>query len=1594
LKSCPGFRLVDESCWRITMSRLVAIVLVVTTLVIVGPALVMADTAHSNLFTIDLQDVGQPPELYLLDVAELTVVPAAAHADGVGGTRWLTDLVIHNPGPAEQRCSVYFLPSNSDNSHAPGNWVDVLPGRSVAVADVVESLFSQSSAAGALLIGANAPLLVTSRTYNDSASGTYGQFVPGFSDGKALGKGDRARLIQLTRNADFRTNIGFANATGQALQVSVDLYRADGSRLRQTAYTVPPFGYLQKTDIIGIDVTDAFAIVSSDTTGASYFTYASVVDNNSGDPVLVSPPQQAVPAGTEVFIPGAAHVGGAAGTNWRTDCEVHNPGGIQTQFKVELLKKSQANTSPLTQIFTLGPGRSMRYGDILASLFGFSGSGALRVTPITGSIMVSSRTYNNLSSGTFGQFIAGTTIEDSAIDYGEEGRLIQLAQSTTVSAGFRTNIGFVNATSSSITVKVEMFSGNGARLGIKTFDLAPYEFDQVDRILLQVTGDSINNGCAVVTTTTPGGRFFTYASVVDNRSGDPIFIPAAIHGEQNPTPPSTAPELEITDITATSISMSWGSVPDASNYKLYRGSTLIYNGPAQQKTDSELNANTEFCYRAQASNDAGGGPFSSQVCATTLGELSEIIEITLPGGRTMDLVHIPSGTFLMGSPEDERGRFPDEDLHQVTLTRGYFLGKTEVTQSQWEAVMGSPMSTSCGTTTFGSIYPVHCVSWDEVCGGITGSDCAPGSFIGRINGFLGTGKFRLPTEAEWERAARGGTQTEFSFPVPSDWDTDCGPFPEAEPYMWWCGNHNEMLEAVAQKLANPFGLHDMHGNLEEWVADWYQMHLGTGAVQDPFVPPTGSGGFRVIRGGSWDDTPRGTRSAYRTMNVSSVRSIRRGFRLARSEFEHPSPPTAAPDLTAEEDGSDRVRLVWTAVTGATGYRLKRGGSLIYVGPNWFFDHATLAANTEYCYTVEAFNDRGTGPASDQTCATTQGGGTGGGGGEIITFTLPGGVTIDLTHIPALFFMMGSPDDERGRNTNEDMHLVHLTRGYYLGRFEVTQGQWEAVMGAPMSSECGSPGVGNNHPVYCVSWNDICGGSTGADCRAESFIGRLNALIGSTKFRLPTEAEWERAARGGTQTEFSFPVPSDWDTNCGPFFEAENFMWWCGNDNEKAEPVGLKLPNPYGLYDMHGNVKELVADWYEEHLTWQTAWDPTGPATGFNRVIRGGNWVGSSERCRSASRAHYPPSSGQFSLGFRLAMSGFEDPTPPVTSPSLTATAASSNRVELTWTVVNGATGYSLRSGGNEIYKGPNLAFDHTSLSGSTEYCYTVEAFNDHGAGPPSGQICATTHNGGGVGEVITITLPGSVTMDLVRIPAGILMMGSPGDERGRESNEDLHQVRLTSGYYLGRTEVTQAQWEAVMGSPMSTSCGSSQVIGPTYPVGCVSWDEVCGGATGSNCSESSFIGRLNSILGTSAFRLPTEAEWEYAARGGSLSEFSFSVPSDWDKYCGAFPEAEPHMWWCGNNDPYGSKPVGTKLPNPYGLYDMHGNFYEWVADWYQEHLGNEMVTDPTGPISGSLRANRNCSWNSSSAGCRSAVRGSFPSSFRTPSLGFRLARTE
>jgi formylglycine-generating enzyme required for sulfatase activity len=485
--------------------------------------------------------------------------------------------------------------------------------------------------------------------------------------------------------------------------------------------------------------------------------------------------------------------------------------------------------------------------------------------------------------------------------------------------------------------------------------------------------------------------------------------------------------------------------------------------------------------------------------------------------------------------------------------------------------------------------------------------------------------------------------------------------------------------------------------------------------------------------------------------------------------------------------------------------------------------------------------------------------------------------LELVKIEPGTFLMGSPSSEAGRYDNEGPQTqVRITKEFWMGMYEVTQGQYEAVMWTNPSGFKG----GMNLPVETVSWVDatnFCARLT----EQERQVGRLP--VGYV-YRLPTEAEWEYACRAGTTTRFSYGDDPQ-DARLG------EYAWYSGNSGNQTHPVGAKKPNAWGLYDMHGNVWEWCLDWYVTYPGGSVT-NPEGPGSGSYRVLRGGSWGNAGGYCRSAYRVSSTPGDRSNNLGFRPVLA----PGPPALS-------------------------------------------------------------NPPSAPNPPAQSSQTVSWLG---------------LELVKIEPGTFLMGSLSREAGRYDDEGPQtQVTISKGFSMGKYEVTQGQYEAVMGTNPSNSKGDKNL-----PVETVSWDEATNFCTRLTAQERQ-AGRLP--VGY-VYRLPTEAEWEYACRARTTTRFSYGDDPQ-------YAQLGEYAWYFGNS---GNKthPVGTRKPNAWGLYDMHGNVWEWCLDWFGTYPGGS-VTNPEGPGSGSYRVLRGGSWFNVGRNCRSADRYHDTPGNRYYGIGFR-----
>ena len=260
---------------------------------------------------------------------------------------------------------------------------------------------------------------------------------------------------------------------------------------------------------------------------------------------------------------------------------------------------------------------------------------------------------------------------------------------------------------------------------------------------------------------------------------------------------------------------------------------------------------------------------------------------------------------------------------------------------------------------------------------------------------------------------------------------------------------------------------------------------------------------------------------------------------------------------------------------------------------------------------------------------------------------------------------------------------------------------------------------------------------------------------------------------------------------------------------------------------------------------------------------------------------------------------------------------------------------------------------------------------------------------------VTINLPGGVPLVLVQVPAGDYTMGAATGERGAADFElPQYAITVAAGFYMGKYEVTQAQWVALMGSWPHTAPDAASGLGNNYPAYCVSWNDAKNFLTALNTHI------MNTGQGSANLRLPSEAEWEYACRAGSTTRFFFGdslgcADDNTDCAAGTLPGMRTdYLWYMGNISPGGAKVVGTKQANPFGLYDMLGNVYEWVEDDFHygyaaRPMDSAAWTDsPRAPY----RVMRGGAYDQYIVNCRSAARTSYAPDNWFATVGFRVAR--
>jgi uncharacterized repeat protein (TIGR01451 family) len=473
------------------------------------------------------------------------IIPAVAHADGINST-FESDVRVTNTSPQVMKYNLTFTPSGEEGpKNAKQTQIDIDPGKTLALDDVLRSWFSvgattggagtleirpltQTAATTSSQASSGVPNIVTfaaSRTFNTTANGTFGQYIPAIPFANFVGKGGSLlTLQQVAQSAAYRTNLGLVEGSGDPATVLITAFGDDGGKLTEFTQTLAGGQHLQLNSILaqkGVTVNDGRVEVKVTSATGKVTAYASVLDNATNDPLLVSPVAVAQLGATKYVIPGVADLANGL-ANWQTDVRVYNASSKSVSAIATFYPAGGGESQ--SRSLQLGPNEVKQLDGALRSLFNLTNTGgALHIATETNSTLVATaRTYNLTSNGTYGQFIPAVT-PNEAVGLGQ--RPLQLLQ-IEESDRFRTNIGIAEVTGKPVVVDVTAVPPDSKVAAHLTIELGPNEFRQYGSLLKSLGIENAYNARVTVKVTEGQGRVTAYASVIDAETQDPTYVNA------------------------------------------------------------------------------------------------------------------------------------------------------------------------------------------------------------------------------------------------------------------------------------------------------------------------------------------------------------------------------------------------------------------------------------------------------------------------------------------------------------------------------------------------------------------------------------------------------------------------------------------------------------------------------------------------------------------------------------------------------------------------------------------------------------------------------------------------------------------------------------------------------------------------------------------------------------------------------------------------------------------------------------------------------------------------------------------------------------
>ncbi len=479
------------------------------------------------------------------------IIPAIAHADGIN-SHFQSDVRVSNTSPQLMTYELTFTPSGEAGvSEGKQTTFGVEPGQTIALDDILRSWFgtgagsvtgsleirpvTQSSAktTSEVLAGlSNFVTFASSRTFNVAANGTFGQYIPAVPFSKFIGKGaDEASrsvlsLQQIAQSARYRTNLGILEGSGEPASLLVRIFGDSGLKLNEFNVNLQGGQHLQLNSFLTANgvgsINDGRVELEVTSAGGKITAYASVLDNETSDPLLVTPVTLSESGNTKWVMPGVADLDNGF-ANWQTDMRVFNAGSADVE--ATLLFYSQNGGAPKTATFTIPAGQVRQFDRTLATVFntGNDGGAVHITTPTTSRLVTTARTYNQTTgAGTYGQFISAVTPGEAA---GTDTRPLQLLQ-VEESTRFRSNVGLAEVTGNPVTIEIAVVPPDAKFTAVTQLTLAPNEFRQLGSLLRSLGLEDTHNARVTVSAIEGSGRVAAYVSVIDLQTNDPTYVPA------------------------------------------------------------------------------------------------------------------------------------------------------------------------------------------------------------------------------------------------------------------------------------------------------------------------------------------------------------------------------------------------------------------------------------------------------------------------------------------------------------------------------------------------------------------------------------------------------------------------------------------------------------------------------------------------------------------------------------------------------------------------------------------------------------------------------------------------------------------------------------------------------------------------------------------------------------------------------------------------------------------------------------------------------------------------------------------------------------